>query len=626
MVLDLDPRPEHERWLSAASRVLVRTDRILAGRDDIGFHLSDYGLAPAWSDGTNITIRTKDWERSWEDEGAVARLLGLNYHELAHILLTPRIKELETARLQTVYNLADDNRIETLFTALYTPSIPFFTQAVLDLIVADGTNADTLHVLVAGRKYLSRKIRKAAARAYRGDAAEWQALIDEYLLIDWAIDRQRGIELVELMADHLYASQVRPPEGCGTSTTRGTETDEADEARERVAEQMEDEAAQDEAEQEQAEADRPEADEAEAPEASAPEANDTDEAEADSPAQDEPTASDGDQAEGEPEAEGQSEAEGDEADTDQPADGASSAEAESEIDDLTEALDEAKAEADQAVDTEAARIAEQIEMELDQPSGEMGESLPRWEDRVPVTEAAQVAAEGLKGVLAELMAAVDPGWESHRDTGRLNVGRFMKREAWEPLDELFDEWHPGVNDAMDIEVAILVDTSSSMGSDGRAFQVAEASWALKAALGSFGLPVAVMGYDSNSTLIYGESDEADPGYMPAPLWRESTEPAEVLIEAGSHFQYSSHKRRILVALTDGAWVGQPKLRGNPTNYGDIVASIDAELRVLLRFGGGAANPGGFDEVHDVESMDTLVDVVREAIVVGVARAGGRESW
>lgn len=279
------------------------------------------------------------------------------------------------------------------------------------------------------------------------------------------------------------------------------------------------------------------------------------------------------------------------------------------------------------MEAEATKVAQQIEMELDRPSGEMGEHLPRHDARVPVTPEAQVAANGLRGVLAELQAAVDPGWESHRAAGKINVGRYLRRESWEGLDEVFDEWHPGASDALDLEIALLVDTSSSMSAAGgtpgisRSQGVAEAAWALKMALGLAGIPVAVMGFDTHSSLIYGESEQADPGYMPEPLHRDSTHPGEVLVEAGRHFQYSTHKRRILVALTDGAWWGQYAIGGEGHSLADIVKSIDAELTVLLRYGMDRdAKDLGFDEVHDVPHTDALVEVVREAIVMGVKRA------
>lgn len=262
-MLDLDPRPEHVRWLTAAGRVLVRTDRILAGRDDLGFIVENGGPAPAWSNGTDVSIRATDWQRSWEDTGAVARLMGLNYHELCHVMFTPRIKEMSTSNLRQIYNLAEDQRIETMFAALYSPSIPFFTQAVLDLIVADGMNADTLWVLVAGRRYLSVEVRDVARRAYRGDATEWKALMDEYLLIDWDRQRSRGIELVKLMEAHL--GDMAPPEGCCARVTGkgATASDEADEARARVAEDLDEEEAEEDTPEPEGEDDEaPEADEA----------------------------------------------------------------------------------------------------------------------------------------------------------------------------------------------------------------------------------------------------------------------------------------------------------------------------------------------------------------------------
>jgi len=605
MVLDLDTRPEHERWLSAAATVLARTDRILSGRDEVTVGIQQLGPAPAWSDGSRILLRGDDWARTWGRSGYlptladVRRLMGLNYHELCHCMFTPREhtfvgREVRRLGLFPVFNLADDQRIETLFTALYRPAIPFFAQAVLDLIVnQDEAEPHLAWALLAGRRYLPKTVRAAARAAYTLDADEWEALISEYLLLDWDLDPNRGIELLQLMNRHLAQAHTELP-GCGTPMpARGqvSEDEEAD-AQERVAERMEEEAEE--------------------------------EAEAETPTLPEPTEAEQEQAE--EDATEDTEAE----DTEPgPSTGGTEPSQEDLEDALESAMSEALAEAEQATETQAANADQLIESELEQPEGEIGENLDRYEERTMVTDEAKAQAHDLEAVLAELRMLADPGWLSHRDVGKIHAGRYLRRESWEPLDQVFDEWNPGAEDALDIEIALIYDTSLSM-NDGADQGVAEAGWAIKRALYAQGIPCAVLSFNSMTNLVYGADEDPDPEYMPAPLARGGTSPQAALIEVGGHFAHSQHRRRILVMLTDGDVPKFGYLRGEAVLVEDIVASIDAELTVLLRFGPEAhlqTEALGFDEVMNVTSTDALAEVVRETIVDGVRRTGIEErTW
>src|SRR5690606_8542111 len=213
------------RYLRSSAAVLTRTNRILADSNHIKVEIVDDGSpqpAPAWTDGTTISIGGGDRWRDIDTTEGRARLLGLNYHELAHILFTPRdshpaYRAVHREGLHQVYNLAEDQRIETLFCALYSPAVPLFTQAITDLILADADPgaAGGVWALLAGRRYLPQGLRQAARDAYQGDAAEWERLITEYLLIEWDADTDRGLELLRQMARHLQATQAKTPPGCG---------------------------------------------------------------------------------------------------------------------------------------------------------------------------------------------------------------------------------------------------------------------------------------------------------------------------------------------------------------------------------------------------------------------------
>lgn len=625
-ILDFDRRAAHIKYLEAAGRVLIRTDRILSGREDLSFSIAEEGPAPAWSDGAEITIRSTDWARSWKDRGAGSRLLGLNYHELCHVIFTPRdgsnaysMVELADAEseydLALVYNLAEDQRIETLFCTMYHPAAAFFTQAVTDLIIGGDAGADNAWFLIAGRKYLPVKLRQASKAAFRGgDADAFQALIDEYLVLDWGSDPTRGVELLVEIAEFMDAAQVGPPAGCGTpAPSKGSPNTEAeDEAREAVQDQMDAEA-EDEGDS------QGEADEG------------TDEAEgADTPG-------DGTEAE-----EDTTEDEGEQAQsgTAESGDAPEASPEGSKSTDLAEALVEAQTEAAVQTEADGEQAESQIDLELEHLDAPLGDSFPPHAARVPVSDAARAISGELEGVLAELRSLVDPGWIYRQNRGRLSADRYLRREAWEPMDEVFDLWSQGAEDALDIEIALLVDTSSSMQmyrrhGDSPAQQVAEGAWALKRALDVHGIKCAVLAFDSNTYTVYGEFDESDPDYMPQPLAQGGTDPTRALIEVGKHFRFSDHKRRILVVLTDGQFVktsywdrAKPRSEDNSIALSDLVAGIDAEIRIKLAFGSKAdLSQQGFDEVRQITHIDEMVEAVRDTIVDGVLRSGILEnSW
>src|SRR5690606_25746347 len=72
------------RYLRSSVAVLTRTDRILADSNHIKVEIVDGDSpqpAPAWTDGTTISIVSSQRWRDIDTTEGRARLLGLNYHE-----------------------------------------------------------------------------------------------------------------------------------------------------------------------------------------------------------------------------------------------------------------------------------------------------------------------------------------------------------------------------------------------------------------------------------------------------------------------------------------------------------------------------------------------------------------
>lgn len=620
------------RYLRSSVAVLTRTDRILADSNHIKVEIVEGDSpqpAPAWTDGTTISIVSSQRWRDIDTTEGRARLLGLNYHELAHILFTPRdshpaYRAVHREGLHRVYNLAEDQRIETLFCALYSPAVPLFTQATTDLILADADPdaAGGVWALLAGRRYLPQGLRQAARDAYQGDAPEWERLITEYLLIDWDADTARGLELLRQMARHLQATQAKAPSGCGHRGGRsGRPNSQAGaEAREAAAADIDQD---DETDDQAGGSGAGPAEEMPDDEAGQDDTGgDQDSDQESNRAGDQGGGQQGSQAEGQTSDSGAG-GEGDEAEPSMGQGGGASAAAGTD-DDLAEAVQEqarvAHAQAEAQAEQDLDEFDDQVQLEIESPTDDFGARFPKYTDREPVTDLARSLAGDVEQVLAEIRVATDPGWVTHTDRGRINAGRFGRREAWEPLDDIFDEWREGVEDALDIEIVLLVDTSGSMGWDPRdgsstpAQSVAECTWALKRALAAHNIALGVLAYDNGASLVYTPGEDADEFWMPAPGARGGTMPGQALWEAGSHLATSTRKHRMLVALTDGLW---PDIKVHNYSLPQVVAGIDAEHKVLLLVGDQPRPVGGFTATAKLDSAADLAEAVRETIVASV---------
>lgn len=206
--------------LDAWRAVFEKTDRILSEqkvnvrivqKDDVP---GGYEDIPGWSDGLNISLngeKVNDMLKKNDALSAVLRLKGLNYHELCHVLFTPRMSDelprriVEKARNSGdrswwyAFNALEDQRIETWFTSTYGASRRYFEAVILEWIIRSG-NAEAA-VLVYGRKYLSPRIRVQAGRVFKkkyGLAlySEFQSVIDEYITLVLPTDSVRAMGLI----------------------------------------------------------------------------------------------------------------------------------------------------------------------------------------------------------------------------------------------------------------------------------------------------------------------------------------------------------------------------------------------------------------------------------------------
>jgi hypothetical protein len=125
---------------------------------------------PGYSQYPDIILHD-EWFGDLAKAETVVALLGLNYHELSHIMFSPRgfVSSLNQFDVKA-YRLLEDQRIESLFTALYEPAGKYFTQTMIKVIVEDDNAWESAFLWTYGRSYLPKEIRdEFEARFVRPD-------------------------------------------------------------------------------------------------------------------------------------------------------------------------------------------------------------------------------------------------------------------------------------------------------------------------------------------------------------------------------------------------------------------------------------------------------------------------
>ncbi|MFT4263459.1 MAG: vWA domain-containing protein [Nocardioides sp.] len=144
---------------------------------------------PAWSLGSRIVFALESVERSLSSPKARAALAGLNFHELGHVLYTPkpdswmRTKLSEWQGRELAFNALEDQRIETLLAASYPALAGHFVQAFQSFVVENTETVYTSHLLAHGRHFLPGPLREVLRAEFVGawdERAEAEAIIDQY--------------------------------------------------------------------------------------------------------------------------------------------------------------------------------------------------------------------------------------------------------------------------------------------------------------------------------------------------------------------------------------------------------------------------------------------------------------
>lgn len=565
----------------------------LAKPDQYGDHNKD---APAWSDSENIWFN-ENLIGDLTEATTVASLKGLSLHEIAHILMTPRngsnlAKEVQREGLWKAFNALEDQRIEMAMTKKYGNVADWFIATFAKFIADDPTQHSFAFVIAHGRKYLPQNLRTALKNMYenQNDVAELSSLIDAYIVLNLNDPSnyptaltiiRRYNELVNLGLSETTEqpwgtqttdgwSRIKDPNGHhdrkhGEWKSNKKSKPLSKSEQERLTAKIADEVAKQKAQ----------------------------EAQASQP---------GDQN-GEP--------------TGVPGSGASGPD--------TEAMTDL---ANKIVDGVLSRKAKDIANTVKQFSGETD---LRAKGKINLTrgnyEVIAPSPDAISRVrsfareLEQLKADFDPGWNRRVDQGRLNIQRYMDGSE---LDECFDEWDNGRDDAIDIEAVIILDTSGSMCDVSK--DAYEAMWVMKRALDKVNATTTVVEFSSWTNIVYAGDERATSKMRNARSWG-GTDPQDAVRYARNVLAESDRAIKVFIAITDGEWYygnqqdESDKIILDLRRSGVITALAFLQTSTYVNQNINTHNCEVAADLRDVKSIFTLArNIVRAGVKRNLERA------
>jgi Mg-chelatase subunit ChlD len=657
------PTQVRKRKMSAMSRIFQGVIRVMSGKR-IRVILSNDGPPFAgWTDGQDVYLNANMIEQLLEDPKfndldffeLVLSLWGVCYHELSHILHSPRTDDASSVAAKArqlahdnqdiawwySYNALEDQRIETWWSALYRPTKKFFEAMTLKWLMNNSDQVSKIHVLTHGRRYLPPSMRQRiramfVARFGESLALEAEHIIDDYIDCVFPRDDVKGWICVEKFYRIIQA--VMPPSTGGLvpqpsedNDPRGTQGTPARYQEWTITKGRNTTTQQEEAKEAAQEAQDKEADEAD--ESDAPpkpqkksdgesildnyhKGDDQDEDDDDFEGNAEDADSHGDSNTGQ----------GIEAESTPEDEGSPSLEAGTEAGkmsepDLKAAEDELLRAAQEALDDAVDEIAEDVDNTIDNIydqmrhddglGGNMG-TVSAEHDVEPVTsQTSRKVVEEINRLRLDL----EPVRVLDQPSGRLNMRRALT--AQEQDINVFEVMDNQGDEIGGIEVVISIDLSGSM--SGRMGLVSRIMWALKRAFDTQNIRCTVLGFETDWCVLYRPSEKAAESKYSIFGSGGGTAPWECMREATAILMRSEQHNRVMVTVTDGAWsIDESKMR----RLMDGFHAQDGSDSLLVGLN-GATKRGSIhshNNAKDINNIEELPGAVLELVESMLRRA------
>lgn len=543
----------------ALTRVYQGANRILTGErlTCVATHGGKHSPA-AWTDGTEITFNLDAiGDLDFSD---IVKYHGINFHELSHVLYTPRkgtqlVKAIIDAHLYRSFNILEDQRIETLFTTKYRSSVPWLTAAVLKWVLRDGAG-QTGYLFVRGRRYLPGVLRGALRKSFvRPDLLpEVDRIVDAYRTLVFPTDYDVALDLVRAFSDILdqTGASITPDPHHSCSEDEGDLADKGRPAPVSDQRETRDKITEGEPEVEPQYAPSDSDDDSDDDNGSASEdqseSSDLDDSEADEAAGDD-SADRSNSSNAEP---GDTDDDGDWDEDfddweDEFGDGAGNGSGSDQPRDLKDLVGDLIDDIEQSKE-----VKDEVRRTQRLLSGaDAADIIPKAKyNPWPVDADFSHRLGGLSKSLDRLLRAAEPGWHKAETNGRINALRWTRDRD---LATAFDRWDEGVHDAVDMEVVILLDESGSM--SGVFEKAVNAMWVLKRALDNIGASTTVITFENDSRTLYHRNERADKTTLRYSFKAGGTNPVMGLSQAKRIFARSRRTQQICILLTDGDFYG-----------------------------------------------------------------------
>lgn len=527
--------------LNALCRVYEQADRVLTGDPVIVNVVSD-GSAPAWSDGASITLNASQIEEI--DIETLTQVNGLNYHELAHHLYTPRRGTdlmkwvMENDYLMAV-NMLEDQRIETLLVARYPSIAPYLTATVARWLAATPQDGIGNYMLVRGRRYLPIEIRQAFRDMFvRPDLVPVIAdIVDQYRVLAFPRDYAKAKVLIKRWQDEVLAHlDIPAPNGPNSCTGRDPIVKgrpEPGKAQEKDAQRG----------CNMGTAESPSVSRKPNPKVNNPQ-----------PSTEPSNTNNGPEDINAPQTADEALAMRQQAQENTPTPGGIDPGTGHHNstgglpDDLLDLLEDTITDVLNRKDVQQdVKTKQKVIIGGD---GKHDDVLRNGKfDKTTVPQEAIQTYRRFARELERLRDECEPGWHREESSGKLNVQRVIRGCE---IDEAFDRWDEGT-DGADVEAVILVDRSGSMSSGSNDRSASIASWTIKRALEQIGSPVTVYAFDDQAEVAYKRDERTNPTLYKFIYGNGGTNPYSTLLAAEQLLMSSRKKNKMLFMVTDGAF-------------------------------------------------------------------------
>jgi hypothetical protein len=500
----------HIEKLQSVGAIYSKTDRIITG-DPVEVRVEDNPDmdTTAYNDGKHIVFNAHLLEEVTDE--SIVSLHGFNYHEVGHILYTPRGGSdfgttIRQEGLQVAFNILEDSRIERLLIAKYPATAPFLEASSLEYILkGDSKEWHLFFPLMTGRKYLDIELRQELADRFIKESGVATAqtvslIVHEYRTLVFPRDYARALDLIRLFADLVGRNQEQGnpiiPNGGGEGGHADREVMKSG----RMSGTKEQEAMQNKADQQESGSG------------------------VGTEKLDEPT------------------------DHTNRNDSVGLTDTDSDSDKKT------KEKVQKALDSlinneEVKRDTKEVRKAISNNANSSNAIKQGAYTMQEVKPQVQATARAFAVAMERIRIDNDPAWELEVESGRLNVGRAMHADI-NDINTLFDRWSEG-NSNNDVEAIILVDTSGSM--SWQIQRTMESAWIIKKGIERINGRVAVYKFNHDSRLIYGYEDKAKPTEYRYVNSSGGTNPYKALLEAQRLLNASRRGVRILFVVTDGYW-------------------------------------------------------------------------